>query len=148
MNIWTYLLDQMSKFWPFLLIILCAPSAPYYKHVEVLSVYDGDTFTVNLPCEEALFCHKIPVRIKGIDAPEIRARCTQERLLATKARDYLKALLEAKEVTLRDCERDKYFRIACHVYADRLSVSSALLSADLARPYHKNSKKDNWCAAH
>ena len=130
-----------------LLSLVLVASSTYlsYKKVELVSVYDGDTFTVNLPCGDPLFCKKIPVRIKGIDAPEIRGACRQEKNLAIEARDYLRAFLHNKDILLTDCERDKYFRIACHAYANEQSVSATLIKASLARYYSKSSKKSNWC---
>jgi len=40
--------------------------------VEVISVYDGDTFKVNLTGEREIFGENLSIRLRGIDTPEIR----------------------------------------------------------------------------
>jgi endonuclease YncB( thermonuclease family) len=55
---------------------------------KVVRVVDGDTIDVRAAIwiGQGLF---IRIRIDGIDAPELKARCAEERRLAEKARDYL-----------------------------------------------------------
>ena len=38
-----------------------------FKNVSVASVYDGDTFKINLNCSLAVYCEKVPVRVRGVD---------------------------------------------------------------------------------
>lgn len=86
----------------------------FYK-VELVSVYDGDTFKVNLPCEYDIFCKKISVRVKGIDTPEIRTKDPCEKRMAKKAKAFTKEFLKSGPIILRKCEKDKYFRLLCDV---------------------------------
>jgi len=42
--------------------------------VNVLSIYDGDTFKVNIDGFPPICGKEISIRIRGIDAPEIKSR--------------------------------------------------------------------------
>lgn len=145
----------------FLLLLLVFPSfalAAGIPNVTVLSCYDGDTCRVNLPRslfadERAyhLFGENIPIRLLGIDTPEIRGACTQERALATVARDYLLLTIrKAATVTLVLDDppakaRGKYFRILARVLADGQDVSELLIRRNLAVPYEGGKKIKDWC---
>ncbi|PTQ86849.1 thermonuclease family protein [Nitrosomonas ureae] len=118
------------------------------KPGSIIKVYDGDTFTINIDgdCPNIL-CSKIPVRINGIDAPELRGKCAQEKSGAMDSRAYLAhLLLNAKDVELRNVRRDKYFRINAAVFVDGVDVGSAMISKGLARPY-SGGKRNGWCGA-
>lgn len=86
-----------------------------FKNVSVASVYDGDTFKINLNCSLAVYCEKVPVRVRGVDCPEIKGKTQKEKRLAQKAKAFTKAFLDSGPVTLTDCGRDKYFRLLCDV---------------------------------
>lgn len=86
-----------------------------FKNVSVASVYDGDTFKINLNCSFAVYCEKVPVRVRGVDCPEIKGKTEKEKRLAQKAKAFTKAFLEDGPVTLTDCGRDKYFRLLCDI---------------------------------
>ena len=116
------------------------------KPGSIIKVYDGDTFTINIDgdCPNIL-CSKIPVRINGIDAPELRGKCEQEKSGAMDSRAYLaNLLLNAKDIELRNVHRDKYFRINAEVFADGVNVGSDMISKGLARPY-RGDKRSRWC---
>ena len=55
---------------------------------EVINVYDGDTFRVNIDEFPPIIGENIAIRILGIDTPEIKGNCQRERQLAIKARDF------------------------------------------------------------
>lgn len=104
--------------------------------VAVLSVHDGDTLTVNLPCDVQAVCDKVPVRISGIDTPEINDARPEMKLLAQKAKSRLIDLTSsAHKVEMRIEGRDKYFRLDAHIYSDGESVAKTLVAEGLARPY-------------
>lgn len=112
---------------------------------KVVSVYDGDTFRVNLIGYPPLIGENIAIRVNGIDTPEIRGKCAYEKELAKKARDYTRALLsEAKSIRLQNIERGKYFRIAADVYVDGINLGKRLINANLAYVYDAG-KKQSWC---
>lgn len=135
-----------------LLIILAAVSAVFagtYGNLIVkkgclVKVYDGDTFYINIKSIPKIFGDTIPVRIYGIDTPELKTKDTTEKQLAIKARDTLtKLLTTAKKIELRNVERDKYFRILGDVYVnDTISVSKYMVSRGLAREYFGGTKED------
>ncbi len=53
---------------------------------DVVSVYDGDTLTVNAhPWPQITI--RTSVRVAGIDAPEIRGQCDSEKAMAREARE-------------------------------------------------------------
>jgi micrococcal nuclease len=117
------------------------------SHVKVLSVHDGDTFTIQLSDQLSIFGSKISVRVKGIDAPEIHGKGKCEYAKAQEAKHELETLLNtSKNVTLKSIARDKYFRLLADVYADDHNVSDILLSKKLAYPYNGKTKAQmNWC---
>ncbi len=44
--------------------------------------YDGDTITFNLPGLHPIIGQKISIRVNGIDTPEIKGKCEQEKYSA------------------------------------------------------------------
>lgn len=113
---------------------------------EVINVYDGDTFRVNIDELPPIIGENIAIRILGIDTPEIKGNCQRERQLAIKARDFTRKYLNSGSViSLTDLKRDKYFRILANVYIDGKNLGDALLMQNLAVVY-LGKKKFNWCA--
>lgn len=112
----------------------------------VTKVYDGDTFTVDLAnCNEPILCRDIPIRMAGIDAPEIHAKCTAEAAMADLARTYLKRRLNSSDpVELRNVVRDKYFRLRAEVWIDGHEVGKQMLQEGLVRDYYGGARM-KWC---
>ncbi|MBF0252037.1 MAG: thermonuclease family protein [Alphaproteobacteria bacterium] len=111
----------------------------------VRSVYDGDTFRVNVAGWPALIGSNMPVRIAGIDAPEIKGKCPSEIALAIKARDAAARLLgEGRLIELVNIRRGKYFRIVADVRIDGVDLGEVLVSLGLARPY-RSGQRHRWC---
>jgi micrococcal nuclease len=108
--------------------------------------YDGDTCTVSLPPGiPALFGDHITVRLAGIDTPEMKGICEEEKALARQARALTQTLMvQAMKIELLEPRRDKYFRILARVMADDREVAQELVKAGLARPY-EGGKKERWC---
>jgi endonuclease YncB( thermonuclease family) len=113
---------------------------------EVLNVLDGDTFVARVKLWPGLET-TTKVRLRGIDAPEMHARCERERTLAVAARDKLAALLADGAVGIAHVARDKYGgRVLAAVATRRTAdVSAALLAAGAARPYG-GKRRESWCA--
>ena len=120
------------------------PSAPTQVDAIVLGVTDGDTITVDATIW--LDQHVVTaVRLRGIDAPEMRGRCRQEIVLARAARDALAAMAAGQGVTLTEIERDKYGRVLARVTLENsLDVGAVLVDRGLARPYN-GEKRGGWC---
>ena len=111
----------------------------------VLEVLDGDTFLA-----EALVwpghAVRVNVRIRGIDAPEMKARCRAERAAAERARDALAVLFGDGPVAISNIAGAKYYgRVLADVTtADGQGVASVLLGEELVRPYG-GGRRAGWC---
>jgi endonuclease YncB( thermonuclease family) len=86
------------------------------------------------------------VRLRDVDAPELHARCTDERVKAEAARTALQDLLAVGGVTLSRVGIDKYGgRVDAAVATRGVSdVSAALLTGGFARGYH-GGRRAGWC---
>ena len=112
----------------------------------VTSIYDGDTFRVNIAGYPSIVGDRIPIRINGIDTPEIRGKCTKEKTLARKAKQFTVSKLRgAKVIELRNIQRGKYFRIVADVFTDNKSLADELIKNNLAVRYNGGTKIKNWC---
>lgn len=113
---------------------------------KVTSIYDGDTFRVNINSYPSIIGNKISIRVKGIDTPEIRTKCIKEKLLAREAKQLTVSTLRgAKTIELRDMQRGKYFRIVADVYVDGVSLGDILIKNNLAVKYDGGTKVKDWC---
>lgn len=119
---------------------------------DLVRVYDGDTFFIDIEGVHPVFGDSIGVRIKGIDTPELRSGCVtkaqkmNERRAAIAAKVILERQLKhGNVITLHNIERDKYFRLLADVSVDGTDVTTKLLDAGLAVPYDGGTKSD-WCA--
>jgi endonuclease YncB( thermonuclease family) len=112
---------------------------------KVISVYDGDTFRVNIDSLPPIVGKNIPIRVNGVDTPEIRGKCQYEKDLALEARDFVRSkLANAKEIKLTNLQRGKYFRVVANVIVDGVSLEQELLDNKLAYRYD-GGKKLSWC---
>ncbi|MEA2017092.1 MAG: thermonuclease family protein [Campylobacterota bacterium] len=113
---------------------------------EVTSIYDGDTFRANIDSFPSLIGKRMSIRINGIDTPEMRAKCSKEKNLARRAKQFsVSALRGAKVIELRDMKRGKYFRIVADVFVDSKSLGSMLIDKGFAVPYDGGTKTKDWC---
>ncbi len=55
---------------------------------EVRTVYDGNRFRVNIDDWSDIIGKSVPVRILGIDTPEMRGKCQLEKILARQAKEW------------------------------------------------------------
>lgn len=118
---------------------------------DVVSIYDGDTLTVQIPYLPDVFGDRLSVRVNGIDTPEMRSDCATkaerdaEKILAIKARDAVGEMItNGKRVTLTSLGRDKYFRLLATVVVDGRVVGDELIARGLAVPYSGGTKV-GWC---
>ena len=123
-------------------------AAPEYGSAivsKVISVYDGDTFRVDIDSLPPIVGKNIPIRLNGVDTPEIRGKCQYEKDLALIARDFVRnKLANAKEIKLTKLQRGKYFRVVADVMIDGVSLDKELLENKLAYKY-TGGKKSSWC---
>ena len=113
---------------------------------EVLRVIDGDTFEARVRLWPGLET-VTKIRLRGIDAPELRARCDEERSKALAAREALQTILDQGSVGVSTVTLDKYGgRVVADVSTRATpDVSAALLGAGLARVYG-GGRRETWCS--
>jgi endonuclease YncB( thermonuclease family) len=120
---------------------------PDVRHpVDVIRTIDGDTFEARVHLSPGLD-PTTRVRLRGIDAPELRAACPRELQMAEAATDALRALLGQGEVTISNIGPDKYNGRVDADVATRMTpnVSAAMLAAGHARSYN-GGHRSGWCA--
>lgn len=111
---------------------------------EVSSIYDGDTIRVSIHAWPAVAGERVPVRLYGIDTPEMNDKRPRVYKLARSAKQFsVTQLRGAKRIELRQIRRDKYFRLLAEVWVDGRNLSELLLKAGLAKPYF-GGKKVSW----
>lgn len=91
--------------------------APSYTYrAVVVSVYDGDTITVDVDCGFGVWLKKQKIRLAGINTPEVRG---DERDEGLEARDALRAMLPGGRgivISTSKDKRGKYGRWIAEVY--------------------------------
>jgi endonuclease YncB( thermonuclease family) len=123
-------------------ILVCAAFAAAAEIVSgpvearVVRVIDGDTFVAEAriwPGQSV----RVSVRIRGIDAPEMRSRCAAEKRAAARARGALATLLGDGLVLLSNIGGGKYYgRVLADVaVVDGRDVAPALIADAVARAY-------------
>lgn len=120
---------------------------PDTRHrVDVIRTIDGDTFEARVHLEPGVE-PTTRIRLRGIDAPELKASCPQELQMAEAATDALRALLREGEVTIFNIGPDKYSgRVVANAATRRTAnVSMAMLATGHARSYG-GGHRDGWCA--
>ncbi|HEY0235194.1 MAG TPA: thermonuclease family protein [Afipia sp.] len=115
--------------------------------VEVIRALDGDTFEARVHLWPGLDM-TTRVRLRGIDAPELKAGCPQELDMARTASDALDAMLAQGEVTIFNIGPDKYNgRVVADAATKQTpNVSAALLAAGYARSYG-GGRRGGWCTS-
>ena len=126
---------------------LSVNAAVYYGDLVVekyLTAYAGNTFRVDIPDVHPIIGRDMPIRLRGVNTPEIRGKCEEEKALAIKARDFVRDLLaNAESIILQNIGRDDFFRILADVSVDGVDLSRTLIQNKLARPYD-GGKKESW----
>ncbi len=108
--------------------------------------YDGDTITFNLPGLHPIIGEKISIRVNGIDTPEIRGKCDKEKYDAKQTKEMVADILkDAEQITLKNMQRGKYFRIAADVIVDGEDLGNMLVEAGMAIRYDGGKKTRKWC---
>ena len=113
---------------------------------QIVRVIDGDTVVTHVYPWPGMIV-ETRIRVRGIDTPEIRGKCEEEK---TKARDAkrmtAKLLPSGTKVELRNIKQDKYAgrHDADVILSDGRSLADALIAAGLARPYD-GGKRPDWC---
>ncbi|MFN3076542.1 MAG: thermonuclease family protein [Alphaproteobacteria bacterium] len=142
----------MSGFHSAALVAACWLATPAFAEelagpysADVVRVIDGDTFQacVHIWLGQELVTN---VRLRDIDAPELRGACEAEREAALAAHDHLAALLGSGPVQVSAIGRDKYGgRVDAAVrLPSGEDVAAIMLSAGHARPSQRG-HREPWC---
>jgi endonuclease YncB( thermonuclease family) len=119
---------------------------PGVRHpVDIIRTIDGDTFEARVHLSPGLDL-TTRVRLRGVDAPELKAACAQELEMAEAAGAALRGLLGEGGVTIYNIGPDKYHgRVVADAATRRTdNVSAALLAAGHARGYVRG-RRGAWC---
>jgi endonuclease YncB( thermonuclease family) len=113
--------------------------------VDVIRTIDGDTFEARVHLWPGLDM-TTRVRLRGIDAAELKASCPEELRLAEAASVALRGLLGEGGVTIYNIGPDKYNgRVVADAATTRTpNVSAAMLASGHARSYH-GGHRGGWC---
>lgn len=122
----------------------CNRFIPDVQYAKVVKVYDGDTITIACKYpKRSKNLYRFPVRLAGIDAPEMNAVSDTERLEAINSKQGLHNLIFNETVRLDNIRIEKYGRLLADVYLYDLHVNSWLLDNNYAVPYNGGAKLKN-----
>lgn len=126
----------------------CAHDATTFRCVKYLKNYDADTVTVQIPGVHPLLGEKISVRVRHIDAPEIKGKLPCEKEAARIAQRLVENQLKrAKRIDLKNVDRDKYFRVLADIEVDGKNLKAIVEKNHLSVAYEGGTKqKLNWCS--
>lgn len=111
--------------------------------VKVTKVLDGDTVRVEI----RLWFSQVlteTIRIEGIDAPELKAKCASEAEGAERAKTRLTELLSSGHAEVWNVRREKYGRALGTITAQGMNVGDTMLKEGLVRPY-AGGRRQGWC---
>ncbi len=125
----------------------CEHDKTTFRCVQYIKNYDADTVTFKIPSVHPLIGDNISVRVRGLDTPEIKGKLPCEKQAARTAQRLVENIMKnAKNIELRNVDRDKYFRILADVVVDEKSLTDILLKNNLAYIYDGGTKeKIDWC---
>jgi micrococcal nuclease len=113
---------------------LAVASLPHSRAHERATVVDGDTIRVRGE----------RVRVLGLDAAEMEARCPREAVLARQATERMRELI-AGGVEIEPHGRDRYGRLLAVVTdAEGRDVARVMVYEGLAGPYW-GGRREGWC---
>lgn len=114
------------------------------------SVLDGDTLNVTIDLGFRLFC-RMPVRLFGINAPEVHSKDPAEKAHGLQAKTRLTELVGGRQVKLVSAKPtaqgggDKFGRYLATVWlaegAQGKSINDQLIDLGLVKPWDGNGKK-------
>lgn len=113
---------------------------------QVIRIIDGDTLEVDAHPWPG-HAVRVSVRLRGIDTPEKRSRCPDQRAAALMARNELERLVKGfPTVELINVAGGKYYgRVLVYMKAGTRDIASAMLKSGLARPYRGGKRHKPEC---
>lgn len=119
---------------------------PNINDVKFIHNYDGDTVTVDIEGYPDIIGKWIPIRVRGVDTPERRGKCFNEKALSMIVKNFVtQELTNAHEIRLVNVSRGKYFRIIADIWYDGKLLSKELIMRDYGYPYDGGKKENPWC---
>lgn len=116
------------------LIIIFSPFLAFGQlKGKVVSIADGDTFTILLEDNK-----QVKVRLHGIDCPEKKQDFGQV------AKQYLSNLIYNKVVVVKELDIDRYGRTIGMVLIEGTNVNEKLLESGLAWHYKRYDSNEVW----
>lgn len=116
------------------------------RWAQFVENYDGDTIKVTIRWWPKVAGHEIPVRVRGIDTPEIRGECDNEKEMAVVVKDFVyNEMTNARRLRLKQVGRDKYFRILAEVHYDGKNLKDELMKRGYGYEYDGGTKLNPWC---
>lgn len=113
----------------------------YNYQVDVISVYDGDTLTVNVDLGFSMTLNKLKIRLTGVDTAEMKSTDEALKKKATAARDFIREQVLNKRVLLECYGQDKYGRWLGKIFApDGTCLNEELIKRGFAYAYDGGTK--------
>ena len=107
---------------------------PYCYKAKCISVYDGDTITLDISLGFNITMHKQKARLLGINTPEVRGKDREAGLVS---RDRLRELIDGKDIIIAT-HKDrggKYGRLLATIFLDGVNINQQLVDEGLAKVY-------------
>lgn len=117
------------------------------REAFVIGVYDGDTITVEVLLWKGRK-EEFRVRLKGINAAEMKKSTGERKELALKAKQFVRDRVLGKKVQIEapKFEEDDFSRVLGTVYymdgEEQKNLNQVLLEEHLAQVYYKGASKD------
>jgi len=106
----------------------------YEYKATVISVYDGDTVTVDIDLGFGIVLRKQKLRLYGLNTPEVRGAEKEE---GKKVRDLLREKILNKKITIKTYKdkKGKYGRWLAEIICNDESINQWLLTEGHAKPF-------------
>ena len=106
----------------------------YIYIATVVSVYDGDSITVDVDCGFGIILRKQKLRLLGIDTPELRGDTIVE---ARVSRDWLREKILNTQIIIKTYKdrKGKYGRWLAELFVDGININNQMITEGLAKVY-------------
>ncbi len=108
------------------------PSFRYKAFVD--RVIDGDTLDLTFDLGFKTF-RKERIRLNGVDTPETRTKDLKEKAKGLEAKNWVKKMVEGREVVIISTKQGKFGRYLAEVYIDGLCINKELIRRGMAKEY-------------
>ena len=106
----------------------------YTYKATVVSVYDGDSITIDWDLGAGVVLHGQKIRLYGINTPELRGDDREAGLIS---RDYVREMILDKEITMKTYKdkKGKYGRWLAEIFIDGINLNKQLIDMGYAVEY-------------